>query len=155
MAVIRVRPAEPADEATLVDWNCRLAQETEGKELDRALVAPGVRAVLDDPHKGRYFVAEVDGRLAGQLMHTREWSDWRNGHIWWLQSVYVAAEHRQGGVFRALFEHLAAAAAADPEVVALRLYCEDHNAAALATYKRLGMQDAGYRVLERLLRATY
>jgi ribosomal protein S18 acetylase RimI-like enzyme len=72
-----------------------------------------------------------------------------------LQSVYVAAEHRQGGVFRALFQHLAAAAEADPEVVALRLYCETHNAAALATYRRLGMQDAGYLVLERRLRATY
>lgn len=155
MAVIRVRPAVAADEATLVDWNCRLARETEGKELDRALVVPGVRAVLADAHKGRYFVAEVDGELAGQLMHTREWSDWRNGQIWWLQSVYVAAEHRQGGVFRALFQHLAAAAEADPEVVALRLYCEAHNAAALATYRRLGMQDAGYLVLERRLRATY
>lgn len=153
--MIHVRPARLDDEATIVEWNCALARESEGKELDRALVVPGVRAVLGDLHKGRYFVAEADGARAGQLMHTREWSDWRNGQIWWLQSVYVPPEHRKGGVFRALYGHLVAAAQADPEVVALRLYCETHNEAALATYRRLGMKDAGYLVLERRLRTAY
>ena len=154
--MIRVRPAGPDDEAVIVEWNCLLARETEGKELDRARIVPGVRAVLADPQKGRYFVAESgSGELVGQLMHTMEWSDWRNGWIWWLQSVYVPASHRGHGVFRALFEHLERVALAGPEVVALRLYVEDHNEAAVATYHRLGMQDAGYRVLERRLRATY
>lgn len=153
--MIRVRPARPDDEATIVDWNCRLARETEGKELDQARIVPGVRAVLADARKGRYFIAEVDGARAGQLMHTYEWSDWRNGMIWWLQSVYVPREHRKGGVFRALYDHLVAAARQDPEVVALRLYAETHNEAALATYRRLGMQDAGYLVLEQRLRSGY
>jgi ribosomal protein S18 acetylase RimI-like enzyme len=153
---MRVRLARLADETVIVDWNGRLARETEGKELDPARIVPGVRAVLTDPHKGRYFVAEdANGELLGQLMHTMEWSDWRNGQIWWLQSVYVPAAHRGTGVFRALYEHLEQAALADPEVVALRLYVENHNEAAIATYHRLGMQDAGYRVLERRLRATY
>jgi ribosomal protein S18 acetylase RimI-like enzyme len=153
--VIRVRAARADDAATIVEWNCLLARESEGKELDRARIVPGVRAVLADPNKGRYFVAEREGVLAGQLMHTFEWSDWRNGQIWWLQSVYVPAAERKGGVFRALYEHLVAAAEADPEVVALRLYAETHNEAALATYRRLGMTDAGYLVLERRLRSDY
>lgn len=154
--MIRVRPARPEDEAVIVEWNTRLARETEGKELDPTRIVPGVRAVLADPHKGRYFVAErADGELVGQLMHTMEWSDWRNGQIWWLQSVYVPAAHRGAGVFRALYEHLEQAALSDPEVVALRLYVENHNEAAMATYRRLGMQDAGYCVLEHRLRTTY
>lgn len=153
--MIRVRSARPDDEATIVEWNCLLARETEAKELDRARIVPGVRAVLADARKGRYFIAEIGGAPAGQLMHTYEWSDWRNGQIWWLQSVYVPAQHRKGGVFRALYDHLVAAAEADPEVVALRLYAETHNEAALATYRRLGMKDAGYLVLERRLRSEY
>jgi ribosomal protein S18 acetylase RimI-like enzyme len=150
-----IRPARADDAPLIVDFNCRLAEESEAKVLDRGRVDPGVRAVLADPRKGRYFVAEVDGRVVGQVMHTSEWSDWRNGEIWWIQSVYVVPEVRRSGVFRALYDHLASTAAADPKVVALRLYVEEHNQGARSTYGRLGMEASGYLVLERRLRTDY
>lgn len=147
-----IRPATLDDLPTLVEYNRRLAQETENITLSVKLLTEGVRAALLDPSKGRYFVAEVDGRVVGQLMHTREWSDWRNGDIWWLQSVYVHADHRQQGVFRQLVEHLRAEAQATPGVVGLRLYMEEHNDRAGATYDRLGIRKAGYIVREQIWR---
>lgn len=150
MEDLRIRPAEARDHAVLVDFNGRLAWETEQKRLDPGVVAPGVAALLADPAKGRYFVAELDGTVVGQLMHTREWSDWRNGDLWWVQSVYVAREARGRGVFRRLYEHLRAEARADGTVVGIRLYVETHNAAAQETYRRVGLKDAGYLVMEDL-----
>jgi len=100
-----VRRALPADAAVIVEFNRRLAAETEGKALDPHVLERGVAAGLADPHKTLYFVAEADGAVVGQLMLTKEWSDWRNGWIWWLQSVYVRADQRSRGIFRSLFEH--------------------------------------------------
>lgn len=147
-ASLTVRPATLADAEVLVDFNCRLAAETEHKQLDRDTVSRGVRRALADPAKARYFVACLEGRPIGQVMHTWEWSDWRNGYFWWLQSVYVAPAHRGRGVFRALFEHLRALAEADPEVIGLRLYVEQENTAARQAYARLGLAPTGYLVLE-------
>ncbi|MGL4555208.1 MAG: GNAT family N-acetyltransferase [Gemmataceae bacterium] len=144
-----IRPPTLDDLPTIVEFNQRLAQETEGKALDPDTLTRGVRAVLDDPTRGVYFVAELAGRVAGQLMITLEWSDWRDGWIWWIQSVYVRAEARQAGVFRALYRHVLDEAKRRGDVAGLRLYVEDHNAAARAAYHKLGMADAGYRVLER------
>jgi ribosomal protein S18 acetylase RimI-like enzyme len=160
---ILVRRALPEDWPVIVAFNCRLAEESEDKQLDRAWIEPGVKAVLADPRKGRYFVAICDdetaaeepgGRIVGQLMHTFEWSDWRNGEIWWLQSVYVVPEFRRQGVFRALFDHLHSEAAADPGVVGLRLYVEEHNRRAQATYETLGLRNGGYFVMEKMLRQS-
>ena len=147
-----VRPATPADLPTIVEFNSLLAVESEGKTLDRVNLEPGVRSVLADPNKGRYLIAEVDGQVAGQLMHTYEWSDWRNGFIWWLQSVYVRPEFRRRGVFRALFEELRRQAEADPGVVGLRLYVEENNHRAHETYRNLGLDPGGYFVMERFHR---
>ncbi len=147
-----IRPATLDDLPTLVEYNRRLALETESITLSVKLLNEGVRAALLDPSKGRYFVAEDDGQIIGQLMHTREWSDWRNGDIWWLQSVYVHADHRQKGVFRELVNHLKAEAQGTPEVVGLRLYMEEHNDRAAATYDRLGLAEAGYVVRELIWR---
>ncbi len=147
-----IRPATFDDLDTLVEYNRRLAQETENITLSIELLTEGVRAALLDPSKGRYFVAEFDGQVVGQLMHTREWSDWRNGDIWWLQSVYVHADHRQRGVFRSLVEHLKSEAQTTPGVVGLRLYMEEHNNRAGATYDRLGIREAGYVVREQIWR---
>lgn len=150
MPELTIRPATEADWETIVDFNCRLADETENKRLDPAIIGPGVRAVLADDTKGRYFVACDDTRIVGQLMHTFEWSDWRNGWIWWLQSVYVDADYRRRGVFRQLNQHLADLAEADPGVVGLRLYVENENERAHHTYEQIGMDRAGYFVMERL-----
>ncbi len=143
-----VRPATAADADRLVANNLAMALETEGLRLDPARLSVGVRAVLADPAKGRYFVAERDGRVVGQLMVTTEWSDWRNGRIDWIQSVYVAPEARRTGVYRALYEHLRALAEADPEVVGLRLYVHHDNTRAQQVYATLGMARAEYVVFE-------
>jgi GNAT superfamily N-acetyltransferase len=151
---IDIRFAVSDDWQIIADFNCRLADESEGKKLDRAHVEPGVRALLADPRKGRYLVAEAGGRVVGQLMHTYEWSDWRNGDIWWLQSVYVHPDFRRKGVFRSLFDRLRSEAEADPAVVGLRLYVEDHNHHAHETYRNLGLAPGGYFVMERMHRRS-
>ncbi|MFO0333612.1 MAG: GNAT family N-acetyltransferase [Pseudomonadota bacterium] len=143
-----VRPARATDLEFLVDGNARMAFETEHRELDRALLEEGVAAVLADPHKGRYYVADDDEGPVGQLLVTLEWSDWRCGWFWWIQSVYVVPEARGQGVFSLLYRHVLAAARRDPEVCGLRLYVEYDNGRAQAIYRHLGMVDAGYRVLE-------
>lgn len=150
---MQIRPATLEDLPTIVEFNRLLAFETESIELSVELLTHGVRAALLDAQKARYFVAEVDSQIIGQLMHTREWSDWRNGDIWWLQSVYVVASARRQGVFRALVEHVTQLAQSTPGVVGLRLYVEEHNDRAAATYDRLGLAEAGYVVRERIWRS--
>lgn len=144
-----IRRATAADAPTLVEFNRRLALETESKALEVAVLTAGVVAGLADEAKARYFVAEDEGRVVGQLMLTLEWSDWRNGWVWWIQSVYVHPDGRRRGVFRALYEHVHQAAAADPHVVGIRLYMEHENHVARQTYLSLGMEMTGYVVLER------
>ena len=148
---IRIRPGCASDLETIVEYNLRLARETEGLALDRETVRAGVRAALDDPHKGRYLVAEMNGRAVGQLMLTTEWSDWRNGPMWWIQSVYVHPDHRGRGVFRALFETALREARASG-VRTVRLYVEEGNDVAREVYTRLGMEWCGYLVYEIDLR---
>jgi len=148
---MKIRPATAADAETIAAFNAALARESENLALDLPTVRAGVAALLADPAKGRYFVAEIDGELAGQTMVTYEWSDWRNGTIWWLQSVYVAEKLRRRGVFRALFEHIIDNARRAPDVCALRLYMERHNKIAQAAYARLGLNLGDYVVLERSL----
>lgn len=151
MGEITIRPGVADDWPTIVDYNCRLAAETESTTLDPSLIESGVKRLLADPRKGRYFVACSEDRIIGQLMHTYEWSDWRNGDIWWLQSVYVMPEFRRQGVFRLLYETLQSEAEADPDVVGLRLYVEQENEHAHATYENLGMHRPGYFVMQRMM----
>ena len=150
MPPFEIRPAHPDDWETIVEFNCLLAEETENKRLDPATISAGVKAILADATKGRYFVACRRDQLVGQMMHTREYSDWRNGHIWWLQSVYVHPEFRRQGVFRLLYERLRSEAVSDPDVVGLRLYVENENDRAQETYLNLGMKRGGYHVMEHL-----
>ncbi len=137
-----------ADAPVIAEFNLRLAAETEALRLDPERVRTGVAALLNDPSKGLYFVAEVDGSVAGQVMITYEWSDWRNGNIWWLQSVYVRQEFRRRGIFRALFRHLEALARQQEEVCGLRLYMHADNARARRSYEELGMKHTKYEVFE-------
>jgi GNAT superfamily N-acetyltransferase len=145
---ITVRPAVAADADFLAHGNAAMALETEHKRLEPAVVGAGVRAALADPAKGLYFIAERDGTPVGQLMFTREWSDWRNGDFWWIQSVYVLPAARRSGVFRALFRHVEQLAASDRGVCGIRLYVERENVRAQATYRHCGLEDAGYVVME-------
>jgi ribosomal protein S18 acetylase RimI-like enzyme len=146
-----VRRAVPADAALIAEFNRLLALESENVVLDPVKLAAGVAAVLADPAKGLYFVAEQDGQIVGQLGITSEYSDWRNGWQWWIQSVYVRPEYRRRGVFRALYAHVERLATEDPEVVGLRLYVEHENHSARQTYHSLGMKQTGYVVLEKPL----
>lgn len=148
MSEIRVRPATPADVARIVDFNLALALETEHKRLDPELVTSGVARGMSRPELCAYFMAEFDGRVVGQTMITYEWSDWRDGLLWWIQSVYVDAEHRRLGVFRALFRHIEHAARNHPDARGLRLYVERENTRAQQTYAALGMKPSGHFLLE-------
>lgn len=148
-----VRDATRADIETLAQWAIAMAWETEHKTLDPDTVRRGIAAVFDAPQRGRYLVAERAGRAAGTLMLTHEWSDWRCGDWWWIQSVYVVPEHRRAGVFAALYRHVEAQARADAGVCGLRLYVERDNAVAQQTYTTLGMADSGYRMFEIALPA--
>lgn len=143
-----VRPAELRDAPRLVAGNIAMALETEGRELDPARVGPGVDAVLRDSAKGRYFIAEIAGAVVGQLLVTTEWSDWRNGTFWWIQSVYVWPDFRGRGVYKALHDWIETRARADPTVCGLRLYVEGANARAQAVYARHGMHRTDYRLYE-------
>jgi ribosomal protein S18 acetylase RimI-like enzyme len=144
-----VRDATPADRETIVDFNTRLAWETEHKRLDAATIERGVARALAEDRLCRYWVAEMNGEVIGQAMVTYELTDWRDGVLWWFQSVYVQEQHRGSGVFKALFQHIAAAAQADPEVRGLRLYVEHENKRAQKVYEQLGMKPSGHLVYER------
>jgi GNAT superfamily N-acetyltransferase len=147
-----IRQAGPSDLVPIAEFNRLLALESEAKVLDADVLMRGVAHALKDPDRIRYWVAAVPGsdHLAGQAAITREWSDWRNGWIWWLQSVYVAGPHRRQGIFRALYRHIRAEALAQPDVIGLRLYVEDANERAHKTYQSLGMKPGGYSVYQDL-----
>ena len=144
-----IRPANHSDLSYIVDFNSYLCEETEGKSLDRTILESGVAALLADPEKGRYFLAESrSGERIGQIMITYEWSDWRNGLFWWLQSVYVTAEYRKRGVFSSLLKEVSKLAEADSEVCGIRLYVDKGNAPAQATYQARGFEHANYELME-------
>ena len=148
----RIRPAAPTDLAVIVEFNRLLALETEAKVLDPSILESGVACALADPDRLRYWVAELDGESqpVGQAAVTREWSDWRQGWIWWFQSVYVAQGFRGRGVFRSLYHHIRNQARSHPDVIGLRLYVEDANHSAQRTYQALGMKPGGYSVYQEL-----
>ena len=138
----------------ITHYNILLARQTEGRELEPQRVAAGVAALLADPAKGTYYVAEREGQVIGQLLVTLEWSDWRNGWFWWIQSLYVTQDWRGCGVFTALFRHLKDQASRRTDVCGLRLYVENENHRARSTYERLGMRRTSYHLYElELLRA--
>ena len=144
-----IRQAGPAEAPTIVKYNLLLASESEGKTLDAAVLTAGVEAALADPTaKGPYYLVVEGDDVLGQLQITFEWSDWRNGWYWWIQSVYVRAEDRRRGVFRSLYHHVVDLARA-AGVVGIRLYVERENHAAQRTYKELGMAAPAYLMLER------
>ena len=145
-----IRQAVLEDGPYIAQMNSQLAAETEGLRLDPEVITAGVLELLQSPERGRYFVACQGQQIIGQLMHTSEWSDWRNGEIWWLQSVYVRPEFRRQGVFRGLLEHVMKLSHQTPGVIGLRLYVEQHNEAAHAVYQNLGFKKPGYLVLELL-----
>ena len=145
---IHIRRATVADAEIIAQHCAAMAAETENLALDRDRLRRGVEAVLQDPSKGFYTVAEADGVVVGQMMVTLEWSDWRNGTFWWLQSVYVQPEYRRRGVYRQLYERVFEEARARKDICGLRLYVSQENASAQQVYARLGMKQAHYEMYE-------
>jgi len=146
---LSIRLAREDDIAFLAECNAAMAFETERKTLDPATLTRGIAAVFADGRRGFYLLAERAGERVGCLLVTYEWSDWRNGDWYWIQSVYVIASARRSGVFRSLYAAVEQRARSTPGVVGLRLYVEQDNDAALATYVALGMGEVGYRFLQR------
>lgn len=149
-----IRQATEKDVPSLVDFNCGIAAETEDKQLDRELVTRGVTRALQQGEEAVYFVAveegdETDAAVAS-LMLTREWSDWRDGWVAWIQSVYVHQAHRGNGIFTLLLEHATAKLKTNPDVRGLRLYVENDNTRAQSVYHNNGFNDPHYKVLEKM-----
>jgi GNAT superfamily N-acetyltransferase len=151
---IQIRVAGQQDTAVLAAFNVAMAQETEDRRLDPAIVTAGVASLLENPQFGFYLVATQAECVVGALLVTFEWSDWRNKCFWWIQSVYVPTAHRRCGIFTRLFREICAMAAARDDVCGLRLYVEQHNHIAQVTYKSLGMDETHYDMYEVAITAA-
>lgn len=145
---MQIRTATPEDVDALVEFNQAMALETEGKRLDTDVLRAGVSAVFADEKKGFYVVVEQDGSVAAGLMVTTEWSDWRNGWFWWIQSVYVRPEHRGGGLYGRMYDFVKDLAAEAGNVCGFRLYVEKENERAQRVYEKLGMERTYYLMYE-------
>ena len=157
---VTIIDADPRHLDALVEFNTAMALETEHKVLDGLVLRAGIARLLGDAMLGRYIIAERRSEsvgaaglteIAGALMLTTEWSDWRNGMFWWIQSVYVRPAFRRTGVYRALHEHVRRRARAEPHVCGIRLYVERENIVAQRTYLAMGMTETVYRLYEELL----
>jgi ribosomal protein S18 acetylase RimI-like enzyme len=147
---LKIRRATRKDAAMLAEFNSAMALETERKVLMPRVIGAGVRALLEQPRAGFYVIAEAKKVVAGALMITTEWSDWRNGAFWWIQSVYVRPQFRRRGLYRRLYAYARALAAKDPSVCGFRLYVERDNRRAQATYRAAGMERTHYVIYEQL-----
>lgn len=145
---MKIRRASAEEAQYIIDFQIDMASETEEVVLDRAIITPGVQAVFDDESKGWYYVAEVNGQIAGSLLITFEWSDWRNAMILWIQSVFVSKDFRGKGVYRALYEHIQAMVNASDQYAGIRLYVDKTNTDALKVYRKLGMDSEHYGMCE-------
>ncbi|MCW5961187.1 MAG: GNAT family N-acetyltransferase [Pyrinomonadaceae bacterium] len=146
---MNVRKAVKEDAENLIDFNQKMAFETEGKKLDPQKIKNGVEAVFADDRKGFYIVAENDhGEIAGGLMVTYEWSDWRNAWFWWIQSVYVVPEFRGNHIYSAMYDHVRTLARESGDVCGFRLYVETENSKAQKVYEKCGMHRSHYLMFE-------
>ena len=148
MQQIKIRVAEKSDLASLVTFNQLMAWETEQKTLDESILCKGVAALIADNNKGFYLVAEQDKKVLGSLMVTSEWSDWRNGVFWWIQSVYISPDFRRQGVYAQLYTHVKNLAAQQQNICGFRLYVEKENLIAEKTYVSAGMEQSHYLMYE-------
>lgn len=150
---LRIRRAGPPDTSTITAFNKAMARETEGRLLDEVTLEEGVRSLLSQPEYGFYVIAERSDsngiQPIGQLMITYEWSDWRNGLFWWVQSVYVVPNERQRGVYHAMHGHIAAEAKANPRICGIRLYVARTNQHARAAYQKVGLIPSHYDMYEQ------
>jgi GNAT superfamily N-acetyltransferase len=143
-----IREATSRDIPTIIDFQLRMALETENLTLDISILTQGVHQLFKDPSKGKYYVADEDGEAVGCLMTTFEWSDWRNGTVLWIQSVYVAGDFRGRGVYKKLYQQIREMVNAEPSLKGIRLYADKTNKPAHQVYEKLGMNGNHYQVFE-------
>ncbi|MCK9628124.1 MAG: GNAT family N-acetyltransferase [Bacteroidales bacterium] len=143
-----IRKATTGDISQIVDFQMNMALETERLELNRDTLTAGVTNVIEGEKGAAYYLAETNGTLAGMLMITLEWSDWRNGWVWWIQSVYIRPEFRGKGLYRQLYSHIVTLAEESDDVTGIRLYVDKTNTNAQKVYKSLGMNGDHYLVYE-------
>jgi ribosomal protein S18 acetylase RimI-like enzyme len=148
--MITIRPGLLFDIEVIAQYQVKMAQETEQLKLDPNTVVNGVTAVFDDPSKGKYWLAEAAGEVVGCLLTVPEWSDWRNGTVLWIHSVYVRPDFRNKGVYKKLYSHLKSMVEATPDLRGLRLYVDKSNKDAQAVYEKLGMSGEHYHLYEWL-----
>ncbi|HOX83025.1 MAG TPA: GNAT family N-acetyltransferase [Chryseolinea sp.] len=146
--MISIREAKEKDIPILIDFQQRLADESEGVKLDETILNAGLQAMFDDPAKGIYYVVEDDKEIIACHLITYEWSDWRNGLVWWLQSVYVKQSHRKKGIFKMMYDNILSIIKADPKLIGLRLYVDKTNERAIKVYESMGMDGSHYTVFE-------
>ncbi|MBU0529353.1 GNAT family N-acetyltransferase [bacterium] len=146
--MIIIRNANKEDISKIVSFNSAMALETENKELESVIVTQGVAAVLNNNTLGQYFIAECDGIPVGQLMITKEWSDWRNAEFWWIQSVYIQPDHRKNNVYKKLYSEVVKSAKDSGKVCGIRLYVDKNNTIAQKVYSKLGMNKSDYLFFE-------
>ena len=145
--MLSIRKAKPEDATTIIDFQQKMALETEQMTLVPDIINKGVSAVFNDPSRGMYWVAENKGLVMASLLITYEWSDWRNCNVWWIQSVYVLPEFRRQGIFRSMYFHIKDEAEQNG-IPGLRLYVETNNFSAQNTYEALGMKSLHYKMFE-------
>jgi ribosomal protein S18 acetylase RimI-like enzyme len=143
-----IREATTTDVPVLVSFQQNMAKETEGLHLDPTIVTAGINNMLADPSKGKYYVATQNNLVAGCLMITNEWSDWRNGNVLWIQSVFIDPAHRGKNVYRKMYEHIQQMVLGSSALRGIRLYVDKSNKAAQAVYEKLGMNGEHYQVYE-------
>ena len=149
--MITVRDAIKSDINSIVEFQINMAEETENLILHEDVITPGVNAVFEDHNKGRYFVAEFENDIAGSLLITYEWSDWRNGFVLWIQSVYVKHEYRSKGIFKAMYRHIQSIVDANPDLYkGIRLYVDKSNVSAQKVYDAVGMSGEHYELYEAM-----
>lgn len=146
-----IRSASTDDISDIAQFNIAMAQETEERQLDPETIQSGVSGVIQNHAHGFYLIAERDQVTVGSLLITFEWSDWRNGTLWWIQSVYVKPEHRRTGIFKALYDAVISRAHDTENVRGIRLYVEQENLGAQSVYQKLLMQKTPYQMYERML----
>lgn len=145
---MNIRLADKQDADALVEFNIAMAFETEGKRLGADVLRPGVEAVFKDENKGFYVVADESGVVAGGLLVTFEWSDWRNKWFWWIQSVYIRPEHRGRSLYREMYDFVKDLADSRGVVSGFRLYVEHENVHARRVYEKVGMRESHYVMYE-------
>jgi len=146
--MFRIRSAKQEDYKVIVEFQIRMAKESEGIDLDRGTLTAGVLSVFNDSRKGQYYVVVENGEVIGSMLTTYEWSDWRNQYIYWLQSVYLIPEFRGQHIFSKMYEHIKQKVLADKMVAGIRLYVDEQNQHAIKVYNAIGMNSDHYRTFE-------